>query len=266
MMKKMLKTSTFNSVYIYPYKAYSKSADDLSEVLDVSRIKHRRSKFVGRRDKRVINWGSSEVSPEIQKCRIINKPERVKIATNKLSFFQLCSKVPEGERPRVVPWTTDKEEVKKWLQEGYEVFARTVLTGHSGNGIVLVPDKDNIPNASLYTKYIKKDKEFRVHVMNGKVFDAQRKIRDPQKEPINWKIRSHHNGFIYVRNNIQIPENVKEEAIKAIKAISLDFGGVDIIVNRKQIPYVLEINTAVGLEGETLINYATEFKKLLNAI
>jgi D-alanine-D-alanine ligase-like ATP-grasp enzyme len=40
----------------------------------------------------------------------------------------------------------------------------------------------------------------------------------------------------------------------------LDFGAVDVIWNaQKEKPYVLEINTAPGLEGQTIADYAAFF-------
>jgi D-alanine-D-alanine ligase-like ATP-grasp enzyme len=44
----------------------------------------------------------------------------------------------------------------------------------------------------------------------------------------------------------------------------LDFGAVDVIYNRAQDKaYVLEVNTAPGLEGSTLDNYVEAIQKVL---
>ena len=48
----------------------------------------------------------------------------------------------------------------------------------------------------------------------------------------------------------------KEKRNAAIKALGLDFGAVDIIYNEAEDQhYVLEVNTAPGLEGTTLQKY-----------
>jgi glutathione synthase/RimK-type ligase-like ATP-grasp enzyme len=47
----------------------------------------------------------------------------------------------------------------------------------------------------------------------------------------------------------------------AVAALGLDFGGVDVIWNeRRQMAYVLEVNTACGLEGQTVNDYAEAFR------
>ena len=62
------------------------------------------------------------------------------------------------------------------------------------------------------------------------------------------------------------PDPVRDTiAVNAVKALGLDFGAVDIIYNEKENQYyVLEVNTAPGLEGTTLIKYAERFSKLWN--
>jgi D-alanine-D-alanine ligase-like ATP-grasp enzyme len=77
-------------------------------------------------------------------------------------------------------------------------------------------------------------------------------------------VRNHDNGFIFVRNDVKAPSSVEEQAVRAIKALGLDFGAVDIIWNDKQQKaYVLEVNTAPGLEGSTVDDYARGFRNLI---
>ena len=59
------------------------------------------------------------------------------------------------------------------------------------------------------------------------------------------------------------PQQVLDQAKLAVKATGLDFGAVDIIWNNLQEKaYVLEINTAPGLEGQSVETY----KKFLNEL
>ena len=72
----------------------------------------------------------------------------------------------------------------------------------------------------------------------------------------NFKVRNHANGFIYARNEIEVPEDVLVQARRTIAACGLDFGAIDIIYNQKnREAYVLEVNTAPGLAGETVEVY-----------
>lgn len=198
----------------------------------------------------VVNWGSAAQLNLLKvPKRIINLPERVALASNKLKAFGEFLKT--GVKTPL--WTTSKEEAVSW---DHTLFARTKLTGHSGDGIVVVAKGEEIPDAPLYTYYIFKEREYRVHVCNGTVIDTQRKIRDPNKEVTSWKIRSHENGFIFARNSVLWSQKRDKLAIDAIAALGLDFGAVDIIEDDKDEFYVLEVNTAPGLEGLTVDIYA----------
>ena len=55
-------------------------------------------------------------------------------------------------------------------------------------------------------------------------------------------------------------------ALAAMVASGLDFGAVDVIWNSRRLEaYVLEINSAPGLQGQTVENYAAAFRRLLAA-
>jgi hypothetical protein len=260
-------------VYLWAYKPGSKSATKLAKVLEIKKIKHSNSVFKGDSNKTIINWGSTQPTPEVFKCRILNHPSKIEIVSNKLKFFESIS---HENFVNLVPWTTEIGQVRDWLDGGFSVFGRSLLTSHSGNGIMIYnpgesSSLDDVPSLSLpplFTKYIKKDSEWRIHCMKFnediRIIFEQRKVRDPNKEPTNWKIRSHKNGFIFQHNNLNVPNLVREQAIAAFKASGLDFGGVDVIFNKhEQKAYILEINSAVGLEGQTVEVYANAFKELL---
>jgi D-alanine-D-alanine ligase-like ATP-grasp enzyme len=47
-------------------------------------------------------------------------------------------------------------------------------------------------------------------------------------------------------------------------ALGLDFGAADVLFNaRRNQAYVLEVNTAPGLEGQTVNDYAEAFKEMI---
>lgn len=248
---------------IYSYNFNSQSAKDLAETLGIKRIKHERSKFKGNPNKTVINWGCSVLPEEVAKCKVINSPESVSKAVNKLSFFKAVDGIA-----RTPEWTTGAAVALQWMQDGYVVLSRTKLTGHSGDGIVINgPANAEVILAPLYVKYIKKKDEYRVHVMRGQVIDVQRKARkeDVPDDKINWLIRNHANGFVFVRGEAlgEVPQDVIDQAVLAVNALGLDFGAADVIWNdhRKQ-AFVLEVNSAPGLTGTTLKKYAENLNEL----
>lgn len=245
---------------LYPYNQSSKSAKALAEALGIKRLK-REGKPIN--VDIVLNWGcSSDNFPREINCEdIFNNPDHVRIATNKLKSFNTL----KGQCT-IPDFTEDAVEASKWLAEGVTVVARTKLTGHSGEGIVNVEKREELPPAPLYVKYIPKTDEYRLHVFRDKVFFIQQKKRnmDVPEDKVNWKVRNHGNGFIYAHKDVVVNEVAHNCAIMAIKALGLDFGAVDIIYNKKQDRfYVLEVNTACGLEGTTLEKYVEVFKEFV---
>lgn len=250
------------NVYLYPYKMGSRSSSALADALQSPQIRHKKSKFKGAGFRSVINWGAAKLPPEVLRSRVINKTEFTTIAGNKLRFFEHQTK---NKGARLVPYTTSQAEAADWSKKKFTVVVRNHLTSHSGRGIVIVEPGDSLPKASLYTQYIPKDAEFRIHVLGGKIIFRQRKIKDPEiSEPKTWKVRSHDNGFIFQHNDLSIPKDVEDQALLAMKVSGLDFGGVDVIWNAKRgKAYILEVNCACGLEGETIIAYANAFRNYL---
>ncbi len=261
-----MKTNLRSRVFLYSWNEHSEGARELARELGIKRIRHERSRFKQKPWKTVINWGSGtlqDYSPENDDApRILNEPRYVRVCQNKLEWFrkQCLAAAP----CRIPEWTTNKELAAQWIKDKKEVVCRAVLNGHSGNGIVIAKTVEQLVSAPLYVQYIPKAAEYRVHFVQGERIDVQRKIRDPEREPTDWAVRSHQNGFIFARNNLDVPEDVFVQAEKAFTASGLDFGCVDVIWNnRRKEAYVLEINTAPGITGTTVENYANAFRKML---
>jgi glutathione synthase/RimK-type ligase-like ATP-grasp enzyme len=217
-----------------------------------------------------INWGNSRppVGTDLA-VPISNSFSAVAVASNKLSTFQVL----EGKDGiRIPEFTNDRQVAQLWFNERNTIVCRDKLSGHSGDGIRFVQREDGIefdaiPLAPLYVKYVKKQKEFRVHVAFGEVIDVQekRKRRDlPEEFQTNYQVRNHQTGWVYCREDLQEPEGLRAMATATVEALRLDFGAVDLIWNEKRNEvYVLEVNTAPGLEGTTVEKYAEAFVKAL---
>lgn len=248
------------AIKIIPYNKASKSAKALSEVLNAKRLRREGSRYRAKKGDFIINWGCSALPGDLEARTkngiILNAPAAVGAAANKLKSFEAFKRAGVS----IPEYTTSKEKAKEMLLDG-EVVCRTVLNGHSGEGIVIAGSVDDLVDAPMYTKYVKKTHEYRVHVMDGEAFFVQRKARkrEVEDEKVNWKIRNLAGGFIFAHKDIEVPEGMCELAQKAVEALELDFGAVDIIVTKQGHMYVLEVNTACGLEGTTLEKYKTAF-------
>jgi len=250
------------TAWIWSGVEFSNGAKLLSRELGIKRIPH---SFIGTKVKQgdvIINWGGTNLPMEHQKYarQILNEPLCIRRVSNKLTFFDQAHPVC-----RTVPHFTDKGLVQTQLVAGKKVMARTLLNGHSGKGIVLIEKEVDIVDAPLYTVYIPKKFEFRIHIVNSDVVDIQRKIKRPDfKGEVDWHIRNHSGGFIYVRNGVRdlCPQDCIDQALLAMDAVDLQFGAVDVIYNEKDSKaYVLEINSAPGLEGTTVKLYADALRK-----
>ena len=203
----------------------------------------------------VINWGDGNCIVK----EVLNSPQAVRLAANKRDLFLALSKAGVKELPKFATSRTDVN----W--KGVSVV-RHKLTGHSGEGIEIVDDTADLPPAPLYVQYIKKEQEFRIHVGRvageTRIIAVQRKARDLSVPDgsVNWQVRNHCNGFIFAREGANPTDSTLQAACNALRASGLDFGAVDVIFNAKEgRPYVLEINTAPGLEGQTISDYKDFF-------
>lgn len=159
-------------------------------------------------------------------------------------------------------FTTDKALVSSLGSK--TVFARTLINSTNGRGIVeFNADSADIPDAPLYTAYIPKKKEFRVHVFNGEVISyAEKRKKTSFEGARNTRVRNSSNGYVYCRNDVLLDEECSSLAIAAVASLGYSYGAVDIIYNEKQnLYYVLEVNSRPGLEGQTLQHYAQAFVK-----
>lgn len=245
-------------IKLAPYKMGSQSAKALARGLGVLRV---RDSYSPKRRDFIINWGKSTLQTQYPR-QVLNNPNAVRIAANKLFTYQTLE---DNEFPHVPAWTVSADEAQQWLDEGYKVYCRTTLTGHSGSGIVIAYEDDALVPAPLYTRNVKSKYEYRIHVFQGEVLDVQQK-----KKRLDWAgtsvqgIRNAANGWVYARDGIECPSIVTDAAVKAVDILGLDFGAVDIAYNQHEDKcYVFEINTAPGLEGTTLTKYINAFRSIL---
>ena len=249
-----------SEIKILPYSRHSASAKLLAEALGCVRLRPENSTYSYTPGDIVILWGKPPTPYRwARENNVVNRYYAVCDALNKLRTFHILSQkgvsIPE--------YTVDIDEAKKMAETG-PVVCRKTLTGSEGEGIVIAETPDQVVPAGLYTKYIKKRYEFRVHVGRTSsttftTIDLTRKALKNGHQP--HKVRNTANGYVFVRNGVVAPDQVIQEAYKAIDALDLDFGAVDVIWNEHhQRAYVLEVNTAPGIEGTTVNKYAEYFR------
>jgi glutathione synthase/RimK-type ligase-like ATP-grasp enzyme len=198
--------------------------------------------------------------------RIINTPEAVKRASDKLR----CLRRLEANEVGSIQYTTHRHEAEQWSRDGEVVYCRELTRASQGRGITVAHSPDELVSAPLYTKGVRDVKrEYRAHVLNGEVIDLVAKATRAGEEPLNSEIRNHSNGWVFVRDAVTIPDSTKRDlvslSISAVEALDLDMGAVDIIRDERDNLYVLEINTAPGVEGTTLEIYQRELNNWMQS-
>ena len=80
-------------------------------------------------------------------------------------------------------------------------------------------------------------------------------------------VRSNMKGwkFSHVKSN-NVNAAMKDEAVKALRAVGLDFGAVDCCLDEDGSPWIIEINSAPGLEGTPFQAYVDAFTAKINEI
>lgn len=288
------------SFFVYPYKTGSASAKAIATKLGITLLRREGSKFVGSSSKTVVNWGAQELSNAANQCRIVNLPHRLRDSSNKRTFFHSLASwnanyPPESRVPSPLAFFNYQDAYQYFVSNpGTVIMARTILNGHSGAGIVVLKNQQDWDQfqgtpCNLFTLYIKKLGEYRLHFTDFSTFDseafsphvffAQRKAlrsdllnnSEIANIALTHQVRNLANGYVYVNEAgaLEVPDVVHNVAQKFLKfnqnTSKLHFGALDIIyVKKYNKAYVLEVNAAPGLSGLTIEKYADEFTNLKN--
>lgn len=194
----------------------------------------------------LIRWGCTS---QCQANHTVNKAEAISLAGNKKESRKILQELNLPKR--IVPRTWFSYE--DWEDSDYEGAVIVRPTHHAqGRSLYYLKTpadiitffthtpKKLIPDNYYISEYIKKEKEFRVFVMQGKVvWIAEKTPENP--EAIAWNV-AQGGHFYNVRWN-DWPLRACRIAIQACEALGLDFGGVDIMQKDKEF-LILEVNSA----------------------
>lgn len=217
----------------------------------------------------VVNYGNRRYNDAFfGGATVLNSVVALNRAANKVTAFQTL----EAAGVSTVEYTVSQSVASDWNQNDI-VYERGVLNGHSGEGITVRLPTEGISRAPLYTKgIVGPRREWRVHVFEGVITYVQKKIRRNGYRDLSTyreDIRNHHTGWVYSSNFQDAPpDQVLIQAHKAVSALGLNFGAVDLI-SKNTNAWVLEVNTAPGLTGTTLETYThniVEFVKSFSGV
>lgn len=257
---------------LIPYNNYTKGGKALAAALGLHFLKRDYLKADLRESLTsenlvIINWGSFDIPANLPVKKIVNHPDNVRTCADKLKFFDTVS-----GSVRIPEYTKDGSKALEWQNSGIEVMGRS-RRGSGGEGIYFFEeDLANWSSSDFWVQYKKKKDEYRVHVCGDEVIAVQKKAlrttdhtgASIDTSTVDYRIRNLENGFVFKRHGISPPEDVIKQAKAAISAVKLDFGAVDVIYNSFEGKgYVLEVNTAPGLEGTTVEDYKNALNKMI---
>lgn len=190
------------------------------------------------KDDLVVVWGQR--LDRALPCKVLNAKAPI---ANKYKELQLMQKagvpVPEFSRDRVPGWRG--------------------RSFHHQCGDDLLSDR----YSDYFVKIIPNIKhELRMHVFNGHVFRTGIKIHDATEREHHPVFKTWNTGWVvsYVRRYLEnIPtQKYWRTANAAVKALGYDFGAVDLGLTEDGAPVVFEVNSAPGLDGNTITRYAEQ--------
>jgi glutathione synthase/RimK-type ligase-like ATP-grasp enzyme len=194
--------------------------------------------------KGVVCWGAGNpvAGPRIlnANCSAFNKLTQLKqLAAAGITIVPIVETIPlwmHGRNP-IFPILARKRN---------HVAGRDIILCRSPKGC----RKALARGRAYFTRFIPSSTEFRVWVYRKRHLGTYEKVlKYPwKKKGVN---RNYHNGYAFdLVKEAALPREAITIAIKAIAALGLDFGGVDILRGKDGHFYVLEVNTAPGVEGE----------------
>ena len=219
----------------------------------------------------ITNHGLAVVSQfEAMGVPVINKTHAIVRTRNKLRSLQLMSQ--HGvDIPRTVV-IRRPSDMKASIERvgGFPVVIK-LMSGTQGVGVILAENMNafesmldtlwSLGQDILLQECIKESmgRDVRVIVMGGRVVAAMRR----QARLGEFRSNLHRGG---VGSDIDLSDDFKAAAIKAVEIVGLDVAGVDLLESYEG-PKVIEVNSSPGLEGieaATGLNLAKEILSYLN--
>lgn len=193
------------------------------------------------------------------RCGVVEKTfndvERVECYSNKYNAL----KVMEDAGVRV-PKSVLGSQLVEALECGdleLPVVRRRWCHQQGLDAVLVEDDPQNFDNGYVL-QFIPSDREYRVHVFDGKVIRASKKVFPRGLDGDGGWVRCHHGGWIMrdFRSLDNLGQRFKDVAVAAVVALGYVFGAVDVVVSSEDgLPYVLEVNSAPSLDERGLSVY-----------
>jgi hypothetical protein len=191
-----------------------------------------------------LNWGCSRLTIDV--VSTLNRD--LSVAASKARTFAALS----AAGIRIPRWSDKIEEAQELLKKHTILARRDGLS--KGAGITVVKPGGALPTKDFYVRKLSYQREARIHVFRGSIICEQVKY---VPEGCKNFIHNFENGCTFSTktplekffSEAQASE-ARDFAVRTTQATGLDFGAVDILLNKKGQVYVLEVNTAPGIRSD----------------
>lgn len=217
----------------------------------------------------LIRWGSRR---PMDAARVLNPSTAIRLASDKI--FTLVRLEEEGI-PHVPFFMTFADAVE-YAPDGI-ILGRT-RNGMQGRGISVYDPSRIYGNRypwcppirgrehDFYSIYVQPTREVRVHVVGEEVIRVQGKFKDfPEEADVNPFVRNYKTGYRFRAPRRELRSSRKQWAVRAVKALQLDFGAVDMLLfGEDEECKILEVNSGPACSPLTASCYATALRQLIN--
>lgn len=191
-------------------------------------------------DQIVVRWGNCIEIP-LNNCIIYNMSSAIARATNKKLSREMF--IEKGLNcPKLI---TSQKDINQ--NTSFPIIARPIKHSKGKNFILLKSIHEynahvNTHNDWYYSEFVDKTNEYRLHIAHGRVLNYLEKPK-PNDNQIAWNRALNEDPFVNVKWN-DYNGKICSLAIRALKALALDFGAVDIMLDKEGNACLLEVNTA----------------------
>jgi glutathione synthase/RimK-type ligase-like ATP-grasp enzyme len=212
----------------------------------------------------LIRWGNAIQVDNDSSTIVYNEAKAIALASNKKRSREVFIE-KNVNTPRLL--TPSSENLR------YPVIARPSTHAKGSNFVILNNLREFESHYNryhslgwYYSEFIDKVREFRIHCAHGKILNYLEKP-NPKNGSVAWN-RARNGGEAFENvgwNDYNMACGI--EAIKAVKALGLDFGGVDVMLDSEGKAWVLEVNTSPTLNSSeySMQRYAMYFDWLFRS-
>jgi hypothetical protein len=159
-------------------------------------------------------------------------------------------------------FTIDDQIARSWLSAGAQVFGRD--KNHEKGRDIVDQRSPDWAKKDFWSKVIPKvAKEYRVHIFAGEHIQQGLKYLDPaakKKRADDLPIRNTETGWKY-NHSFKPPDAAVDIARRAVQELGYLWGAVDILEDASGDCFVLEVNSAPGMDDTTASAYAKAIEK-----